>query len=195
MRGASIGGRLPRFAARALVPLLVAAGEISSWGCGARGPTILSSYRSRLGANQRQRFADHAGVDFSAPRGAPVLAAAPGEVLHVGLDPEGCGIGVLIAHWEHDRFTVYCHLERATVREGAQVRRGEAIGQVGTTGDAVAVPHVHLELCKNRCARGHRDGSLRNTEDPLRRIVGCFSPGRKYPEDRLVLTHPIACAD
>jgi murein DD-endopeptidase MepM/ murein hydrolase activator NlpD len=163
--------------------------------CGVRGPKILSSYRSRMGANRLQRLADHAGIDFGASRGTPVLAAADGEVVHVGVDPLGCGIGVLIAHWDFNRFTVYCHMEKVFVTEGRAVRRGDTIGRIGTTGDAVEIPHVHLELCTGKCERGHMDGYLRGTEDPFRYITGCYEAGKEYPKDRLVLTHPVACGD
>ena len=43
---------------------------------------ILSSYRSRLGANARPRLLPQAGVDFAAPVGTPVLAAADGARGH-----------------------------------------------------------------------------------------------------------------
>ena len=182
-------------AVRALVFSFFVLHLLPGAGDGANGPTILASYKSRMGANRLTRVADHAGVDFAAPRGSPVLAAADGEVVHVGVDAGGCGIGVLLAHPDYKRYTVYCHMEAVDVSEGQRVRRGERIGRIGTTGDAVETPHVHLELCSYRCQRGHKDGYLGGTEDPLHYIAGCFKAGKQYPHDRLVLTPPVGCVD
>ena len=158
------------------------------------GPIILSGHQSMIGANNLQRRAAHAGVDFGEMHGAPVLAAADGEVASVSERTSGCGIGVLIRHSPFSRYTVYCHLQKALVRYGQSVKRGEFIGLVGTTGNAVDIPHVHLELCAYPCARRNRDGSLA-TEDPLAISAGCFDPQKAYPTDRLVLTHPVRCKD
>jgi murein DD-endopeptidase MepM/ murein hydrolase activator NlpD len=153
---------------------------------------ILSPYRSRLGANARPRRLPHAGVDFAAPVGTPVLAAADGIVsLLIDYEP-GCGIGVVLSHPRFKRWTVYCHLTRAMVTTGQAVARGERIGISGASGNAAGVPHVHLELCTTACA-SHRDGDLRDTEDPLGAVAGCHDPQRAYPADRLTLTLPIEC--
>lgn len=154
---------------------------------------ILSPYRSRLGANARPRLLPHAGVDFAAPVGTPVLAVADGLVsMLIDYEP-GCGVGVVLAHPAFKRWTAYCHLTRAVVATGQTVARGERIGLSGASGNAAGVPHVHLELCTTACA-SHRDGDLRGTQDPLGAVVGCHDPQRVYPVDRLTLTLPIECA-
>jgi murein DD-endopeptidase MepM/ murein hydrolase activator NlpD len=153
---------------------------------------ILSPYRSRLGANARPRLLPHAGVDFAAPVGTPVLAAADGVVsLLIAYEP-GCGVGVVLSHPRFKRWTAYCHLTRAAVATGQAVARGERIGFSGASGNAAGVPHVHLELCTTACA-SHRDGDLRGTEDPLGTAVGCHDPQGVYPADRFILTLPIEC--
>ena len=153
---------------------------------------ILSPYRARLGANARPRLLPHAGVDFAAPVGTPVLAAADGWVsLLIDYEP-GCGVGVVLSHPGFKRWTAYCHLTRAMVATGQTVARGERIGLSGASGNAAGVPHVHLELCTTACA-SHRDGDLRGTQDPLDAVVGCHDPQRVYPADRLTLTLPIEC--
>jgi hypothetical protein len=157
------------------------------------GPRILSTYGSLIGANQKPRLAAHPGVDFGGPRGAPVLATADGEVADVDVNPRGCGIGILLEHRPFSRFTLYCHLEEAFVSPGTFVRRGQVIGRIGTTGNWGLVPHVHLELCLEPCVRGHMDGSMEGTEDPLKVTVGCFDPGATYPTDRFVLIYPVKC--
>ena len=161
--------------------------------CG--GPVILSGYGSMQGAAGGIRQGAHAGVDFSATYyGAPALAAADGEVVNVTEYPTGCGIGVLLAHREFERYTVYCHLEKSLVRFGQTVKRGEPIGVIGVTGNAVNRLHVHLELCIYPCPRGHPGGDLTETEDPLAIAMGCFDPRKTYPTDKLVLTYPVVCS-
>ena len=153
---------------------------------------ILSLYRSYNGANNRPRRERHAGVDFAGQPGAPVLAAADGVVSRIISWPPGCGNGVVIEHPEFKRWTAYCHMQSLTVRQAQTVTRGEQIGLVGTSGNAVNIPHVHMELCTVACA-SHVDGNLSGTTDPLAVAAGCFDPGRAYPRDHLVLTFPVAC--
>jgi murein DD-endopeptidase MepM/ murein hydrolase activator NlpD len=153
---------------------------------------ILSPYRSYTGANNRPRLRRHAGVDFGGALGAPILAAADGIVTRIIEWPFGCGLGVLLEHPGFKRWTAYCHMQSVTVREGQSVTRGEQIGRMGMSGNAMNIPHVHLELCTHACT-SHADGQLSGTEDPLRVADGCFDPHRTYPPERLVLTFPVAC--
>ena len=153
---------------------------------------VLSPYRSRLGANARPRLLLHAGVDFAAPVGTPVLATADGVVsMLIDYEP-GCGVGVVLSHPRFKRWTAYCHLTRVLVTTGQAVARGARIGLSGASGNSAGVPHVHLELCTTACA-SHRDGDLRGTQDPLAAAVGCHDPQQVYPADRLILTLPIEC--
>jgi murein DD-endopeptidase MepM/ murein hydrolase activator NlpD len=153
---------------------------------------ILSPYKSRVGANGSPRPQRHAGVDVGAPRGARVLASADGFVTRVLDGPYGCGRGVIVVHAPWSQHTAYCHLEGVAVRAGQAVSRGEVIGQVGTSGDAFGVPHVHWELCTGPCG-SHADGDLWGTRDPLAIAEGCFAAATHYRAGRLVLTLPVAC--
>jgi murein DD-endopeptidase MepM/ murein hydrolase activator NlpD len=153
---------------------------------------VLSEYRSYKGANNLPRLLPHAGVDFGGPLGSPVIAAADGVVAHVIDWPPGCGRGVILSHAEFRRQTVYCHLQEILVRMGQEVVRGQPIGHMGMTGNAMGVPHVHFELCTSPC-RSHADGDLHGTVDPLKFSSGCFDPRRSYALGRLALTYPVAC--
>lgn len=153
---------------------------------------ILSTYRSYNGANNRPRLSRHAGVDFGGRLGAPVLAAADGVVSRIINWPPGCGNGVVIEHPDFKRWTAYCHMQGLTVVQGQGVTRGEQIGLIGMSGNAVNIPHVHMELCTSACA-SHPDGNLSGTADPLAIADGCFAPDKAYPRDRLVLTFPVTC--
>lgn len=88
------------------------------------------------------------GVNIGAPAGAEVRASAEGRVGYVGDDLAGQGLTVLIVHRDGWR-SVYGHLGSATVRDGDDVRAGQAIGTVGNTaGDGR--PSIHFETWRMR---------------------------------------------
>jgi len=85
----------------------------------------------------------HTGVDISAPKGTPVHATADGIVLHAGLNA-GYGRVVVIDHGNNYQ-TWYAHLSRIDVIEGQEIRQGEALGLVGSTGRSTGA-HLHYEV-------------------------------------------------
>ena len=91
----------------------------------------------------------HQGVDIAAPWGSPVVAAADGTVVGSGWSG-GHGRRVRIAH-SGGRATGYSHLSRIVAAPGAQVRQGEVIGYVGSSGFSTG-PHLHFELHENGLA-------------------------------------------
>jgi len=101
--------------------------------------TISSPYGSRRGRL-------HAGVDITAKRGTPVFACADGKVIFAGTRKKYRRYGrmVIIDHGQN-LCTRYAHASRILVRIGQQVRRGERIALVGSTGSA-SCPHLHLEV-------------------------------------------------
>jgi murein DD-endopeptidase MepM/ murein hydrolase activator NlpD len=86
----------------------------------------------------------HPGVDFPAPYGAPVHAAASGRVVHAGWDSGGYGYLVTVAHGNGVR-TFYAHLSVVRARRGEWVRAGARLGNVGASGEATG-PHLHFEV-------------------------------------------------
>jgi murein DD-endopeptidase MepM/ murein hydrolase activator NlpD len=82
----------------------------------------------------------HSGADFSAPAGTAVVASGRGRVALVVEFFFG-GRLVALDHGE-GLYTLYMHLARADVAEGALVERGSIIGAVGSTGRATG-PHLH----------------------------------------------------
>ena len=86
----------------------------------------------------------HAGRDFAAPEGTPVVAALSGQVLSSGL-AGGYGVAIELEHADPLRRTLYGHLSEIYVRSGQRVRQGEVIGRVGSTGLSTG-PHLHFEL-------------------------------------------------
>jgi murein DD-endopeptidase MepM/ murein hydrolase activator NlpD len=135
-----------------------------------RTPLNLSRVSSRFGMRRHPVLGFtrlHAGVDFAAPTGTPVLAAGDGRVVEAGTNG-GYGRWVKIRH-DNGLATGYAHLSRIApgVRRSARIRQGQVIGFVGSTGLSTG-PHLHFEL--------HRAGRPVNPLDvaqtSLRRRLG-----------------------
>jgi murein DD-endopeptidase MepM/ murein hydrolase activator NlpD len=114
-------------------------------------PVRYTRISSRFGSRihpVRHEHHGHSGVDFAAPAGTPVVAAAHGTVQFVG---SGAGYGKYVAVRHRDGYTTYYgHLSRfaAPLRAGMPVKQGDALGEVGSTGTATG-PHLHFEVRAN----------------------------------------------
>ncbi|HRI78762.1 MAG TPA: M23 family metallopeptidase [Cyclobacteriaceae bacterium] len=89
----------------------------------------------------------HYGMDFAAPIGTPIYAAADGVIDNVEISFTGYGKKVEVDHGFGYR-TRYAHMHMFTVKNGQHVKRGELIGYVGDTGLSTA-PHLHYEVFIN----------------------------------------------
>lgn len=89
----------------------------------------------------------HIGIDFAAPMGTPVVAVADGEIIHASVNG-GYGNLIIVDHGD-GHHTYYAHLSAyaSDIKPGTQVRRGEEIGYVGSTGFSTG-PHLHFEIRK-----------------------------------------------
>ena len=85
----------------------------------------------------------HQGLDFAAKNGTNVYATADGRI-SVADWKGGYGNCIDIDHG-YNYTTRYAHLSKITVHEGQMVRRGEKIGEVGSTGKSTG-PHLHYEV-------------------------------------------------
>ena len=90
----------------------------------------------------------HAGIDFGAPVGSPVRAAADGKVEIAG-PVSGFGNHVRIQHAGFE--TSYSHLSEipASIHPGVEVKQGDIIALSGNTGLSTG-PHLHFEFYLNR---------------------------------------------
>ncbi|GAA4031867.1 hypothetical protein GCM10022281_09370 [Sphingomonas rosea] len=88
----------------------------------------------------------HKGIDFGAPMGAPIVAAADGQVIRAGW-AGGYGRQIRIAH-AGGLVTTYNHMSGMVASEGSVVHRGQLIGYVGSSGLSTG-PHLHYEVLKD----------------------------------------------
>jgi murein DD-endopeptidase MepM/ murein hydrolase activator NlpD len=86
----------------------------------------------------------HAGIDIASPSYQEVKAAMDGEVLLARNSNTGYGNVVVLRH-DLGFTTVYGHMNVIIAREGEAVRKGQAVGGVGSTGRSTG-PHLHFEL-------------------------------------------------
>ncbi len=85
----------------------------------------------------------HTGVDISAAAGTPVRVTADGIVVYDQFE-SGYGRLVVVDHGAGVQ-TYYAHLSRFFVHAGQEVRRGDVVGAVGSSGRATS-PHLHYEV-------------------------------------------------
>lgn len=83
------------------------------------------------------------GIDIRAPRGTSVRAVESGEVVYADFNG-GYGLMVILDHDGGD-YSLYAHLDRASVSIGQEVALGQAIGTVGESGSLVG-PKLHFEI-------------------------------------------------
>jgi murein DD-endopeptidase MepM/ murein hydrolase activator NlpD len=127
---------------------------------------ITAGYGYRVSPFTGQREM-HEGLDIAAPHGTPILATANGVVSFVG-SLAAFGNVVFINHG-HGFTTFYAHTSSIRVKEGQQVKRGQIVASVGTSGRTTG-PHVHYEVQVNGA-----------TVNPLKYIVD--PSGVKYANE------------
>ena len=87
----------------------------------------------------------HRGVDFAAKRGTPIMAAGDGRITYAGRNGS-FGRFVEIKHLNNFK-TRYAHLYKYAkgIKKGRNVKQGDIIGYVGTSGRSTG-PHLHYEV-------------------------------------------------
>lgn len=110
---------------------------------GVTAPQLSDTFNETRGGKRR-----HEALDIPAPRGTPVIAADDGKIVKLFKSIPG---GLTIYQFDpSERLAYYyAHLDSyaADVAEGKQLKRGEVIGYVGTTGNAnPATPHLHFAI-------------------------------------------------
>ncbi len=86
---------------------------------------------------------DHTGLDFQGPIGMPIYAAGAGKVISTGWD-NAYGLTVKIEHI-NGLESKYAHASKVLVSEGQDIKAGQMIALIGTTGRSTG-PHLHFEI-------------------------------------------------
>ena len=98
--------------------------------------------------DERRGVRRHHALDIMAPRGTPVVAVDDGRVAKLFRNPIG-GITLYQLDRAERRIYYYAHLHAYAqgIAEGAEVRRGDVLGFVGSTGNAPEhAPHLHFAV-------------------------------------------------
>ena len=118
----------------ATTPVTPVVRSSSGWGWPAQG-TVISRFSSNGSLNK--------GIDIAGELGQPVLAASDGSVVYAGSGLRGYGELIIIKHSD-TYVSAYGHNRRLLVREGQQVKAGQTIAEMGSTGaDRVK---LHFEI-------------------------------------------------
>ncbi len=121
--------------------------SVAARGSGRGVPSYEGYYlRPVSGGRRSQGIHGYNGIDLAAPTGAPILAAADGEVLLSKKSGWNGGYGtyIVIAHGNGTQ-TLYAHNSLNIVVSGEHVSQGQVIGYIGATGKATG-PHLHFEV-------------------------------------------------
>jgi len=110
---------------------------------------VSSNFGPRVHPVTGKRDSFHSGMDFAAPGGTNILAAADGYVLAAQW-VNGYGNYVIIDHGS-GIWTLYAHMSKISTKKGEEVEVGEKIGEVGTTGTSTG-NHLHFEVRKDQVA-------------------------------------------
>ncbi len=89
----------------------------------------------------------HEGIDIAVRAGTPVRATADGTVVRAS-SYGTYGLFIEIKHGSYGYRTRYAHNSKILVREGQQVKKGDIIALVGSTGKSTG-PHLHYEVLYN----------------------------------------------
>jgi murein DD-endopeptidase MepM/ murein hydrolase activator NlpD len=109
--------------------------------------SLHSNFDERRGGGARQ----HQALDLMAARGTPIRSAARGRVLKLFTSAAG-GLMIYAADSSERFILMYAHLDgyASGLGDGAPLARGQVIGYVGSTGNAIAsAPHLHFAIARS----------------------------------------------
>ncbi|QBB12930.1 murein hydrolase activator NlpD [Edwardsiella piscicida] len=134
----NVGRMLPAAGAASAAPAVSASSSssapVGTW----RWPTdgkIIENFSSAEGGNK--------GIDIAGSRGQPVLATADGRVVYAGNALRGYGNLIIIKH-NDDYLSAYAHNDTMLVREQQEVKAGQKIATMGSTGASSV--RLHFEI-------------------------------------------------
>jgi len=147
---------------------------------------ISSKFNKRRRHPIKKRIIPHLGTDYAAPRGTPIIAVADGVITKASYT-KGNGKYVKIRH-NQTYETQYLHMSKRGVKKGDQVKQGDVIGYVGSTGLATG-PHVCFRFWKNGEQINHLKADLPISEPLSEEMKEDFKETRLDLRKRLDRTY------
>ena len=144
-RGSSAAARAEPLVAPTSAEIDALRAELVMPVAGVKPAQLFDSFDEKRGSSRR-----HEAIDIPAPRGTPVLSAAPGRVMRLFSSKDG-GLMIYAADASERFILMYAHLDSYArgLADGATLERGQPIGYVGTTGNAPPnLPHLHFAIAR-----------------------------------------------
>ena len=107
---------------------------------------VTGTISSRYGVSSRIRRSNHTGLDIAAITGTPIKVMADGVVTNASYSGS-YGKLIKVDHGNGVE-TWYAHTSKMYVKKGQEVKAGDIIAEVGSTGNSTG-PHLHLEIRLN----------------------------------------------
>lgn len=93
----------------------------------------------------RKKGRPHLGLDLANKKGTAIFSSHDGVVIYAGRGFRGYGRMIMVEANNGEYATLYAHLSKIRVRQGYQVKQGDWIGDMGSTGRSTG-PHLHFEI-------------------------------------------------
>jgi len=161
-------------------------------------PSIPQGFKPVLKNDYDFEIAGHEGVDIKAKKYTPVIAAASGTVIDSSWGPF-YGHQIIILHdTKQGRFFVqsyYWHLSKRLLQVGDEVKRGQQIGTLGSTGLLASYPHLHFEVRVSEI----KDQTYYSPVNPHKYWtngagkISCYENGKDYSTGGFSISYPAFC--
>ena len=107
-------------------------------------PIDMTNEAVRINRGYTGQYPKHDGIDIAAPYGTEIFASADGKVIKSEESTVGDGNHVVIEH-ANGYYTLYGHCSKLLVKEGDEVKQGDLIAKIGSTGNSTG-NHLHFEF-------------------------------------------------
>ena len=125
----------------------------------------------------------HEGIDFVAPMGTKIFAAAPGTIKRVQATDDGGVYGIQVRIQHVDGYeTIYAHLKEAQVKLGQAVAAGDVLGLADSTGNSTG-SHLHLTLKRAGFTLGKYPNNIADPTAFVKALLEQGKDGAAYVKD------------
>ncbi len=142
----------------------------------------------------------HYAIDIIEKTGTPVLAVAPGTVVHSSYNLF-YGNRIFFSHRKDTDvhyLSGYNHMEDRSVTVGARVERGQQIGTLGDSGFLSGrLPHLHFEIRKGTVMNDSPEVNVNPHKYWFdgKGIVTCFDSNKNFDTEGFKITYPVPCME